>query len=147
MLALQRAKGKEAAAFVTTDGRVFVLPMEENLFDKSKTYDRYFDSQGRIVVRVFQAQNSDAPTLVPGRWYLTTAVYDAQGRGHNTTYLLASHTHTHPTNGNENTPSKDDKDFAAKGNYPGLDKYIVNETNMVKYDQTGALSTSPNSCK
>jgi len=86
MLALQKDKKKEAAAFVTTDGRVFVLPMEKNTHLTSETLNQYKDSQNRVIMTVYQAQNSDASDLSPGRWYLTSAVYDAQGRGHNTTY-------------------------------------------------------------
>jgi hypothetical protein len=55
--------------------------------------------------------------------------------------------HTHPTNGHENNPSPKDKTAAAQTLFSGLDRYIVNESNLVKYNQNGALSTTPNPCK
>ena len=118
MLELQKAKGKEAAAFVTKDGKVFILPMEKNIYLKSETRNQYVDSQNRVIMTVYQAQASDAPDLSPGRWYLTTAVRDAQGRPTYTTYPLASHVHTHPINGRENVVSPDDKNFDKTGSYP-----------------------------
>jgi hypothetical protein len=53
------------------------------------------------------------------------------------TYQLAAHVHTHPMNGNQNTPSGVDKAFASSSNYPGLPKKIFNMRNIVDYDQNG----------
>jgi hypothetical protein len=46
MLALQKDKSKEAAAFVTKNGKGFVAPMGENFIDDSTTYDLYIRQQG-----------------------------------------------------------------------------------------------------
>ncbi|MEZ0485623.1 hypothetical protein [Fibrella aquatica] len=131
MLALQKQAGKEAAAFVTTDGKVIILPMSENTETESATHNQYEDSEGHIIVNVYQED---------GKWMVQLSDFSTSP-GTSTVHQLAYHVHTHPQNGNQNIPSPRDKIFAGTG-YPGLSKYIINNKKLVRYDENGTNVTA-----
>jgi hypothetical protein len=152
MLALQTEHTKETAAFVTGDGKVFILPMTENTEIRAVTENQYKDAQGRTFISVAQAIAADAPGQVPGQWYLYHTTFDAQGHATVTTHVVTAHIHSHPMNGNQNTPSPDfDIPFAGGDNkaesYPGVPKYILNNDNLVEYTKDGVKSIVANNCK
>jgi hypothetical protein len=131
MLDLQKQERKEVAAFVTTDGQVFILPIGSNNTEiRSETSTKYFDNNGNVVFVVKQNAST-------GVWELRTFDYSLDPNfGTETFYQLAAHVHTHPSNGNENIASDLDMNFDP--NYPGLSKYIVNNHDLVPYDSSGS---------
>jgi hypothetical protein len=126
MLALQKETGHEVAAFVTTDDKVFILPMEGNTEILSNTSNIYKDSQDRVIFTVYQEN---------GTWKVQLVDYSTNPPSLGV-LDLAYHVHTHPMNGNQNTASPTDQNFA--NSYQGLPKYIVNMRRIVSYDASGA---------
>ena len=152
MLRIQTKEGKEVIGWRTSDGKVFIVPLSDrnangqvigtNTVDRSITSNQVYDEQGRMLIAVSRAQAGDLPGRLPGMWYLDYYSYDATGRATITTHLVSGHVHTHPTNGNENRPSRDyDIPFASSPNWQGIPKYILNENNLVEYDQNGVKHT------
>ncbi len=90
-----------------------------------------------------------APQQEPGQWYLYSTTFDAAGNATVTTHLVTAHVHSHPMNGNENTVSSVDETFAKTGSFPGMPKYILNQNNLVKYNETGdaGKTVQSNPCK
>jgi len=158
---IQIKEGKEVIGWLTSDGKVFVLPLtgtdqsgqsSTNTQLTSNTYSSYQDSQGRTLLSVNQAQAGDLPGRLPGMWYLDYYSYD----GTTSTHLVTGHVHTHPMNGHQNEPSPTDKIFAGappapgvngREAYPGVRKYILNNNNLVEYDRNGAKNTQTNNCQ
>ena len=129
MLALQKQHNRETAAFVTIDGKVFILPMKDNTETSAQTANQYQDSQGRTVMTVFE-ENGD--------WHIEIYDWNTSPATVNS-YPLAYHIHSHPMNGNQNSVSNDDKDFAASPNFSGLPKYILNMRKIIEYDHNGEV--------
>jgi hypothetical protein len=100
MLALQTEHTKETAAFVTIDGKVFILPMDKNTEITSEAVNQYEDAQGRTFISVVRATEVDAPEQFPRQWYLYHTTFDAAGKETVSIHLVTAHVHSHPMNGN-----------------------------------------------
>ncbi|MCU0354138.1 MAG: hypothetical protein MUD08_10440 [Cytophagales bacterium] len=154
MLRIQSQENREVVGWVTADGRLFIMPLTDgswtNTVDRSLTSNIISDVQGRVIVSVTQAQSSDLPNRLPGMWYLDYTTFDSNGNPMTTTHVISHHVHTHPAGPNQNIPSTFDEDFAgASGNEfaPGIPKYILNNTNLIKYNRNGAENSQPNNCR
>ncbi|MDQ3394494.1 MAG: hypothetical protein M3512_10345 [Bacteroidota bacterium] len=131
MLALQSEHNKEQVGLLTTTGEVIILPWDNNEKTLSSTYTKYYDADKKVILALYQEY---------GVWFVDLADYSS-GSPRFTTYEVAAHIHSHPANGNENTPSPDDEDFASPGSeFGGMDSYyIINDHSIVEYDSNGVM--------
>jgi len=157
MLRIQNAEGKEVVGWQTADGKVIIAPLSDrnatgqvigtNTVDRSTTSNQVYDPQGRMLIAVGRAQAGDLPGRLPGMWYLDYYSYDATGMTTISTHLITGHVHTHPPGGQV---SLQDKTFAGGNNtaesYPGIPKYILNNSSLQKYNGNGIENTQNHNC-
>jgi hypothetical protein len=139
MLALQKQKGKEAAAFLTKDGKTIILPMEGNTRKKTDYIFPLKDAQGRNIVSLVTEN---------GKQYVE--VYDWKSTPRSgTSYEIQALVHTHPLGVANTAPdiaSDDDLKYAVT--LPGLQFFIINENKIIEYNATKkAINTQTNHCK
>jgi hypothetical protein len=141
-LGLQSQNGKEVAGMVMTDGTVLLLPMQDNDVNHTKTDWPIKDYNGHTIV--------PAPYQENGVWKVDYNIYLADGTrvAPPLTYTLAYYFHTHPGPPYKpDEPSPEDKALASDSYFAGVRWKIVNANNVVEYDATHVISTSPNSCR
>ena len=139
MLALQRDKKKEAAAFVTKDGKTIVLPMEKSTQTEFDLSFPLKDAQGKNIVDLVTEN---------GKQYVE--LYDWKNTPHSgSRYEIAAFVHTHPLG----VPNKDpnvasDIDLKNAATLPGIKFFVINDNKIVEYSATkAAINTQTNNCK
>ena len=140
-LSAQVGNHKEEAGYTTTDGKVILLPMDQNTDHSISVSFPIYDSDHHLV--------TNGPFLEDGVWKIDMNDYT---NGHQVTeYTISYYFHTHPTGTtpdgstyDSDNPSPDDYTNAKQ--YSGMVNHIVNKDNEVVYDSTQVVSTSKNHC-
>lgn len=138
MLALQKSHDKEAAAFLTKDGKVIILPMEKNTDTTAVFYGERRDAQNKVTLAVYN-ENS--------KRYVGITTYAANGYATTTVYEIAAYVHTHPIRANLDTynPSSPDKVIASE--ILEVKHYIISDKKIVEFNNSGTLNRTQNNCK
>ncbi len=142
---LQTAGGSgtsiELLGFITTDDKVIIAPTIGNTFDEAVVSNQYNDLIGQRILATYIENNQ-----------LKLELYGQDIYSHRTlvgTYTIKGLVHTHPpTNFNESNdfPSPKDKVLAGSSDYKNLEHYIIERNSIIKYNQNGEISRTPQNC-
>ena len=139
MLALQRDKKKEFAAFLTKDGKTIILPMGEK---STQTTAKF-----RFPIKDAQKRNIVGLVSENGKQYVE--LYDWKGTYPSaTSYEISAFVHTHPIGPGLDSDNASGDDLKNAATLPGIKFFIINDNKIVEYSATNkAISTNTNNCK
>ena len=138
---------KELNGFITTNGKVIILPSYDNSPSNCSWKGSYADEQGREIVRV---------TTDNGLTYVITKNYNSDGTLSSNEYIAASTIHTHPFSGPDvlhpgtvwdtYNPGPNDIGFVNSPDNSNLNHFILTNEKIIQYNSSGVLNTTPNTC-